>query len=80
MTRLLLRFKTLAKVQNTKTTHSHKMDTSDDLIIVEPVTPQTQTLRSNRNKVKNVGGWPLGEIWLHFERKEAISPGKFGVE
>ena len=56
------------------------MDASDDLIIVEPVTPQTQTLKSNRNKGKSIGGRPLGEIWLHFERKEAVSPGKICVE
>jgi len=56
------------------------MDASDDLIIVEPVTPQTQRPKSNKNKGKNVGGRPLGEIWLHFERKEAVSPGKFGAE
>ncbi|GES80503.1 ribonuclease H-like domain-containing protein [Rhizophagus clarus] len=29
---------------------------------------------------KSVSKRPLGKIWLHFERKEAISPGKFGAE
>ena len=35
---------------------------------------------NNKKKEKHAGGRPLGEIWTHFERKEAVSPGKFGAE
>ena len=34
----------------------------------------------SKKKEKNVGGRPLGTIWHHFERKETVSPGKFGAE
>jgi hypothetical protein len=36
--------------------------------------------KGKQKEKKCVGGRPLGTIWLHFERKEAVSPGKFGAE
>ncbi|GBB93726.1 hypothetical protein RclHR1_02220021 [Rhizophagus clarus] len=59
------------------------MDASNDLVIIDNVKlviSQVQPSKSNKNKGKSVGGRPLGEIWLHFGRKEAILPEKFEAE
>ena len=56
---------------------------SEDVIIINPAqqNENEQIQRPlNKQKDKNVGGRPLGTIWIHFERKEALSPGKFGAE
>jgi len=34
----------------------------------------------NQQIQKNLGGRPLGTVWLHFERKEKIGPGKYGAK
>lgn len=41
---------------------------------------QTRKDKGKKKEKKNVGGRPLGSIWLHFERKDVVSPGRFGAE
>lgn len=55
------------------------MSSEDINPIVLDEAEQTQKIKDKQKK-KSVGGRPLGTIWLHFERKEAVSPGKFGAE
>jgi len=45
----------------------------------EPVIQQTK-MPKDKNKKKNIGGRPLGPIWFHFKRKEAILSEKFGTK
>lgn len=43
-----------------------------------PSAPINQQIQ--KSKEKNLGGRPLAAVWLHFERKEKVGPGKYGAK